>query len=215
MPPGPDRLLVISDAGLPALVASLLWPEAHEVTLWVPPLGSPVADAPGAVLSDRHLRAAEAQADLLGLAGVERGDDARVGSEPTVSRLLLLACEHAVRLGCQTVAWPTVCGEDLAALANAADRARLITRLTALESPDYGWVGVRTPLADLTDLEVAQLAVDLDAPLETLWWRTPALGSDADEAAQAPRIRWEGVLRDAAREAGFVGVPDPSTGRSA
>lgn len=202
----PARLLVISDAGLPALVTSMLWPEPEAVSLWVPPLGAPLLDSPALTVSERHVRAAEAQADLLGLSGAVRCDAAWDDRPMPVSRLLMLACGHAAATGADTVVWPAVCGADLEALAEVSDRARLVGRLWTLDSSGRT-PSVRTPLADLTAREVADLALDLDAPLEALWWRMPPDPIEADADETDLRLHWEGAVREAARAAGFVGSP--------
>jgi len=213
MRPDPDRLLVIADGGLPALVVCMLWPEPEAVSVWVPPAGTPSVECPLTLISARHIAAAEAQADILGLGGVVAGAESPGLSGPSaLSRTLLLACERAGEVGAATVVWPVVCGDDLEHLAAAADRARLLSRLWTLDNQAGETHGVRTPLADLNDAEVAELALDLDAPLETLWWRRQP-DSTAQIAAEADtRARWEGALREAARAVGAVELAGLTTG---
>ncbi|HBS29905.1 MAG TPA: hypothetical protein DEB06_10770 [Phycisphaerales bacterium] len=77
---------------------------------------------------------------------------------------------------------------------------RLFTRLAGLSGSDGATL--KAPLADLTDAQVADLALDLDAPLDTLWWRggRAESGGEAGEA----RLRWEAALAEANRDRGVL-----------
>lgn len=232
-------MLIISDGGLPALVSCMLAINPEGVVIWSPPQGSPGLDHPGARIGPQHRAAVERQADLLGLRGVEFGaplnwpSEASAAEEDDVhtlptSALLMLATAEARRLGCDDVVWPVVCGSDLDELASAAERARLVSRLSMLpthqgktRSGVPGLIRIRTPLADLTPLQVAELALDLDAPIQTCWWQpgvrpatlAEAPGADGANASQVPvwvgdsRLLWEGALRDAATTRGHAWPP--------
>lgn len=211
-----DSVLVISDGGVPALVSCMLAINPEAVVLWTPPVGSAGLDFPRALIGPAHRRAAERQADLLGLRGAELAPDLPwpQNAGPPCAAVLLMATEVAQRLGCSDVIWPVVCGADLDDLAGSAERARLVSRLTMLPRvhglegvgpPDF--VRVRTPLADLTAQQVAELALDLDAPTHTCWWRDPGAGTDAGTAAGDARLLWEGALRDASQTRGFAWPP--------
>lgn len=235
-----DSVLIISDGGLPALVSCMLAINPEAVVVWAPPPGSPGLDHPSAIVGAEHRASVERQADLLGLRGVESspaipwpcGDintqSPHAPSSLPTAALLLLATTEAHRLGCSDVIWPVVCGHDLDELATAAERARLVSRLTMLppqqgrvrlESP--GFVRVRTPLADLTPQQVAELALDLDAPTHTCWWLAsegrPLSAQPSERPSQAPkasptwvgdsRLLWEGALRDAALTRGHAWPP--------
>lgn len=114
----------------------------------------------------------------------------------------LLAALHSARsLGCERVVWPfhvhsdhqSIAGE-LERIAAAVDRAQLIGRLSLLEGTP---VVVDAPLADLTDGQLADLAIDLDAPAYLAWWWR-SLGSEpAERVAAEERRAWLPVLRDA------------------
>ena len=234
-----DSVLIISDGGLPALVSCMLAINPEGVVIWSPPQGSPGLDHPAARIGPQHRAAVERQADLLGLRGVEFGaplnwpaeaespEDGDLHTLPT-SALLMMAAEEARRLGCSDVVWPVVCGADLDELATAAERARLVSRLTMLPPHQGrtragvpGLIRIRTPLADLTPLQVAELALDLDAPVQTCWWQPGARSAPAGESqgfgepasAQVPvwvgdsRLLWEGSLRDAAATRGHAWPP--------
>lgn len=215
MRPAPENVLVICDGGLPALVCCLLAVAPEAVVAWLPPLGSPGIDHPSAEIGPDHRLAVEAQADLLGLRGVEAASLSgwEEGGLPTTA-MLLLASQAAARLGCSEVIWPIVCGGDLDELASACDRARILTQLATLP-PQQGRargqagpeVRVRVPLADLTPQQVAELALDLDGPVHSCWWRRGASASGTERQpiwVGEARLLWEGALRDAARARGYA-----------
>ena len=83
---------------------------------------------------------------------------------------------------------------DLDRIAQAADRALLAGRLAGLDATLHASPGVQveTPLLDLTDGQLADLAMDMDVPLETCWWWGGDTGHDA-QAHQA-RARWRSSL---------------------
>lgn len=223
-----DSVLLISDGGLPALVSCLLAINPEAVVAWTPPDGSPGLDHAAARIGAAHRRAVERQADLLGLRGVEAAGAGAWGQHShgmASAAMLLLATEEAQRLGCSDVIWPVVCGADLDELATSAERARLVSRLTMLPRVQGAvrsggaptLIRIRTPLADLTPIQVAELAMDLDAPIQTCWWRDPASagcgeGEREDDPASAAaagdaRLLWEGALRDASQTRGFAWPP--------
>ncbi len=147
-----EPVLVINDGTLPALLVSLMTPNAAKVTAWVP-LG-------GDVTSVRRQR------EALGYGAIVDSDES-----PDVSAMLLAAVHEAANRGVVRVLWPVYHGTDLDGLYETAERAALVTRLAALDrlgsmvdtgtpmSPE-----VEYPFADLGVLELAELAVDLDVP---------------------------------------------------
>lgn len=113
---------------------------------------------------------------------------------------LMAAAFIAAALGCDSLIWPAHAGRgdsvDIDRLAQIHDRAALIARIVSLES--RGVTGpqltILTPVADLTDLQLAELAADLAAPVDATWWATRADNSpEVDPAAS----RWEPLLLDA------------------
>lgn len=101
-----------------------------------------------------------------------------------LTAMLLTAVRAAGRLGLDRVLWP-VLGQD-AVGADAPERARLVSQLAAFDAPDGRSIRVLTPLADLTDAQVLELALDLDAPL------------DAGACVWTERERWGAAWRDVA-----------------
>jgi 7-cyano-7-deazaguanine synthase in queuosine biosynthesis len=96
------------------------------------------------------------------------------------------------------VLWPVHCGADLEAMDRALARARLVERLVNLDLPageeDEPPLRIETPLLDLSDRQIAELAADLDAPLDVCWWCLK------DGPAPCGRCggchRWEPALRE-------------------
>jgi len=172
--------------------------------VWAPRIGP---DAPAA-----HREAAVRQASLLALELIETAvdephADAAVGL--LESHLLLHAGHLAARNGCGRVVWPIQFaspGDDppeLARIAEAVDRALLASRVVTLDAAHYGLteVAIDAPFADLTDRQVAELAADMELPIETCWWWSSmgAMGSGGAEE----RDRWTEALR----AIGWAGLP--------
>ncbi len=118
---------------------------------------------------------------------------------PPVSREaheLLHAATFAAFQRFERVIWPVsaAIGDhlDLDRISAIVDRALLISRLVALDSRDHGTPGIRieTPYADFTDRQVADLAADMELPVEACWW----WGHDDPEAAQE-RERWMSAMQ--------------------
>lgn len=185
--PPRDRALLIDDAGPAALVAALLEPEPARVRLWcVRGVGAP----------SRRLDASRRRAELLGLEGVDvagtpspNADERTVGIES--ARTLLAAAARAVETDRTRVVWPAALGDDLSQMAAAADRVRAVERLLDLETdPTRAPIRFDLPLLDLTLDQVADLAIDLDAPGEGAWWcehngKAPCGACSACESWQA------------------------------
>lgn len=201
-------ILIISDGGIASLVASLMAQPSDEVALWIPPQGATTIDAPDAVIGPEHRRAAEAQADLLGLRGIDSAQQmpSVLGPQAPMCLILMMACQAAARVGMGAVVWPVVCGERGDELAAAVEIARLVERLGSV-SGRFGspWPGVELslPLADLSPVQVAELALDLDAPVQSCWW----WGEDGDGWAIEARNTWEMALRQVAETRGYPWPP--------
>jgi len=165
--PSHDRALLIDDAGPAALVASLLEPDPGRVRLWC---------IQGGPAQSRRLNASRRRAALLGLEGVDvaggpipDADERTTGIES--ARTLLAAAARAVETDRARILWPVALGDDLSQMAAAADRVRAVERLLDLETdPTRAPIRFDLPLLDLTLDQVADLAIDLDAPGEGAWW---------------------------------------------
>lgn len=113
---------------------------------------------------------------------------------------LMAAAFIAAALGCDSLVWPAHAGKgdavDIDRLAQIQDRAALIARVVSLESRGISGtpLTILTPVADLTDPQLAELAADLAAPVEAAWWADRA---GAPPRAAAALARWEPLLTDA------------------
>jgi hypothetical protein len=200
--------LVIADGGLPSLLAAAIEAERRLVggggVLLMPwATAEPAAtDQAVAVASiARFLRHDVAEPCL---APPDVGDALPPGMRDS---MCLLTALHTARLaGCERVVWPiqyhnddSSIGGDLDRIAAAVDRAQLIGRLALLESPRSGSDAVRidAPLVDLTDAQIADLAVDVDAPVYLAWWWRTLADRRAEALAAAERRAWLPALRDA------------------
>ncbi|MFG0285536.1 MAG: hypothetical protein ACF8R7_14050 [Phycisphaerales bacterium JB039] len=181
---------VLSDGDLPALICAWLAAEQG------PTLVMPAAPAGG--LPHPARRAVEAAADLL---GAELLEAPPLTAEAGPSALLLTAAAAATGTGARRLLWPVV-GENLTDMAREADRALLVSRLVALDARPAGEAAleIEAPLLDLTDSQIAEMALDLDVPIWRCWWwqalREPdKLEQPIREAAEARRDRWTTALR--------------------
>lgn len=131
--------------------------------------------------------------------------DARSRGEER-SKLLLAAGAEALRRGLSRVVWPIQLGGPggpdadrhepssawLDSIADACDRAIVCARLLSLDAEGEG-LTIQTPFVDFTDAQLADLAGDVDLPVEAAFY-----GSiDAD------RERWRKALA-------FAGLPMPA-----
>jgi hypothetical protein len=187
-----DRVLILSDGGLPSLVATAA--AASAGTAVVCPLLWERAESPTS-----RFAAVMRQAELAGLKALPplHAEPWAGASGAGVNETLALI--HAAYIGAGTgnasVLWPMHAGPgkepDLDRVALTIDRALLVTRLAAMDAPEHGCPSIRveTPYADFTDGQLAELALDLDAPVHACWWWGGQGGSAASE-----RQRWMAAL---------------------
>lgn len=189
-----ERRLIISDGGLPALVACAI--AAEEAALAEggdAPIVLPVPPPGGREVQDEALRR---QCERLRLSLLPPVLPALASSDAEgETRDLLAATYGAARAGAAVVLWPVTAWKgdaiDMDRLAQIADRALLVGRLVALDASVHGVPSIRveTPLLDLADDQVADLAADLGVPLEAVWW-----WGGADAEARRERDRWSRAL---------------------
>lgn len=201
----PSRTLVISDGSLASLVAAASAREsivsaggderaARPVLLFVPAGDETTHARRGAV--ERHaslydLEIVDATADLRG-PGAHGSFAAGLAETLTLINATYLGASK----GCDLIVWPVQFAGplDVDRVARVVDRALLVTRLASLDSVDLGRPTLRvdTPYADLTDRQLADLALDMNVPIESLWWWK--LGSKS-ELAGAEMERWVPALQ--------------------
>jgi len=178
--------LIVSDGGLASLVA--VWREiaraGHDraarpqvrvreeleaVVRGNGPGGPAVWLAPG--LSRQASAAVERQAELAGFElDVRKPSVVSTGGEGAARNALLLsACAIAIDRGLGRVVWPVHLGTEAGDRAvDVHDRANMVSHLAAIDLPRQGGVGeirIEAPLVELSDVELLDLALDLDAPV--------------------------------------------------
>ncbi|MBL4810380.1 MAG: hypothetical protein JKY43_10045 [Phycisphaerales bacterium] len=193
-----EPCLLITDAGLASLVLTAMASEQpaadnQQRTTLYPAWWTSQSDMDLRIPAID--RAVEMQADLLSLTVIRdhagypeeapsRGQQSSLGVHQT--RMLLDAATLAIELGIKRVLWPIQADETnetddaahrLDQIATAIDRALLTARLATLDAPDHGEVEVtiETPLIDLSNQQVSDLAADLNVPISSCWWIDTAL----------------------------------------
>ncbi|MFN0130986.1 MAG: hypothetical protein ACKVW3_00385 [Phycisphaerales bacterium] len=182
-----------------ALSAERNQPGGNRPIITVVPAAVPADEA-----SDR-LAAAQAQANAMVTVyepKVLSADDQTVTASAgaLATRRLVEVAQWAHARGIRRVIWPANAGADapdggvLDRVAGIIDRAALVSRLVSMDDDRAGTdcgVEIETPYADLSDREIAELMLDLDAPVWTCWW---AMGTGPRAAME--REHWRGILRD-------------------
>jgi 7-cyano-7-deazaguanine synthase in queuosine biosynthesis len=209
-------VVILADGTLGALVCAMRESAArtsmrsggtsHRGILWMPADDRPArarrlhavkrqADLAGFTLqTERQLLTADsAVARTLTAAGV--AEPSITGARTTVN--LLSALAEARAIGASQVIWPAHAGADrhgeldIDTLTLITDRALLVSQLAALDSSDAP-IRIQTPLAELTDDRLVDLALDLDAPLNAAWW---CLNEQPDPCNQCSQcLRWREAL---------------------
>lgn len=188
--------VVFCDGSLAGLVALAIEAERAQSALVVlagDPLGSVTAEDAHAARAAVHSQAQIYQCKVI------EGDYLLGGAASAAqSPVLLTAARIAVCARKRRLVWgvqyPYIGTEpDLDTIATTTDRALLISRLTSLDLWDdpeaqVPEIRIETPLIDLSDEQIADMASDLGVPWTTVWW----LGASGERARQA-RERWEPV----------------------
>lgn len=146
--------------------------------------------------------------ELVGRGLPPVGDDADPTRGESATIELVAAAYAALRAGCSRLIWPVQVDraagdrEALDHAAEACDRALLVSRLLLLDAAGapVPEVNILTPLVDLEDDQVAELALDLAIPVQSVWW----WGSQVrGEQADYERQRWTTALE----AVGWVSAP--------
>jgi hypothetical protein len=190
-----EPCLLITDAGLGSLVLTAMAAEqpSKEATRLYPAWWTSQDDMD--IRIPAIDRAIEMQADLLSLQLIRdragypeeagpRSNPASLGTHQT--RMLLDAATLAIELGIKRVIWPIRVADpshtsdeaaDLDHIATAIDRALLAARLATLDAQEHGGIEViiETPIVDLTNHELSDLAADLNVPINSCWWSDATL----------------------------------------
>jgi hypothetical protein len=186
--------MLLVDGSLNSLVAAAM---LHEGRLLAGEGGGSFAWLLGAAAMQR---AAEAICGAFQLQVVAKSDaSASSAAEPGSSIVVLAGTTAAARLGCARLIWPVhgarpdARGDlDLDVIAESIDRATLIGRLASLDARSE--IEVQIPFVDLTDRQIADLAVDMGVDPAMCWW---AAASKSSPESLAERRRWSMALREA------------------
>lgn len=204
----PEHVLVMVDGDLPSVVAAA---NARETALRAGAAPRGPALWPALDPADPRHDAVRALAHALGLDLLpRRSTSVRMPGVPISPSLLLFdACTDAAVDGRSEVLWPAKLPPgaahapdglpDLDLISRAVDRALLVTRLMALDAGLHGQpsLHVEAPFVDLTDRQLADLAVDLAAPVHRCWWWGGGGGGGGTPEALAQRDRWMPALQAA------------------
>lgn len=204
--------LVITDGGIGGLLAC--WAEGVCVGPRPRSAGRGAVPAPVGFFAPLvpptpgALAAAARQAELCHLSDmiVREAPAASQAPDPFAwTRLLLDAAAEASRRGITRIVWPIHAGgpgpdADLDAVAAACDRAMLVAHLAELDLPSAPRID--TPYADYTDRQMAEIALDMDAPLIAAWWCQER--GDRPCGSCGACLRWSAAF-DAARRGATPG----------
>lgn len=195
-----DPCLLISDAGLGSLVLAAMASEqsCKDLTRIYPAWWTSQTDMD--IRIPAIDRAIQMQGDLLSLQVIAdhagypedatpRSAQSSIGTHQT--RMLLDAATLAMQLGLKRVVWPIRAigpsrsenSEELIYhIGVAIDRALLTARLATLDAQEHGGVEVtiETPIVDLTNHELSDLAADLNVPINACWWTDTSLPDAAE-----------------------------------
>lgn len=206
-PKGPT--LIITDGGMPAMLAAAIEAErcacAGEGGGGGPAVLMPWIVSP--TLAEAQLTAITSQARFFKQDHLEPAPirDFAIGtSDAFCDTLALLAAVEVARANaCVRIVWPahahatdeSLAG-DLDRIGATVDRALLVSRLAMLDTPhapDTHELTIETPFVDLTDAQIVDLVIDLDAPPYLCWWWRQGEG-EAEQAAAAERAIWRAAL---------------------
>lgn len=197
-PVGTPRCLIIADGTVATVVAAWIEgacrPTAAETGAEKPAATLPSSRSVGPLLwrpaglpEAAHAGVAEL-AERCHASAIVDGGVAWGTTGLAASALLLAAGEEAVARGIERVIWPVqFAGEltddaRLTRVTEALDRSLLAGRLLSVDAPSPGLV-IETPLVELTDVQLLDLAGDTDAPLSCAAWQvTAGQGASSGEA---------------------------------
>jgi len=193
---GVSDCVVLCDGSLPGLVALAIEAERAESAPLVI-AGNPIGGVSSADTQAAR-EAVRAQAEVYNAPMIDGAYLLGGPASHDQSPAILASARITATVGRRRLVWgiqfPYLGSEpDLDAIATTVDRTMLIARLASLDlwdDPDakVPEVLIETPLIDLSDEQVADLASDLSVPWQTVWW----LGAPGEQARE-DRSRWESV----------------------
>ncbi len=119
--------------------------------------------------------------------------DVTVSPKRGTSGKLIAVGEAAAAAGIPKIIWPVRVRPGrwrVREAATAMDRALLVERLISLDASELGLaeMSIETPMVDLDDEQLAELAADMAVSLDLCWW----WGGEGESAAQA-RDHWRAI----------------------
>lgn len=205
----PERTLILVDGGLAAFVACAAFSEERALAAAAAGEGTPAVEgfalAYPANGAGHPLRAAAVKrhAVFAGLTALfPRPTASKHASEGHAETLDLIAAAYiAAEHRCTRIIWPVsaAVGENISLdlLASITDRAMLVARLVAIDpaAAHVSELHIETPYSDLTDRQIADLAIDAGVPIEMCWWHRPEIPEALiDQHAERDRLRWLAAL---------------------
>ncbi len=193
---------ILADGSLTSVIACAMLKESLTASESSPDSAGLVIALPPASPTSPFIDAARLQAQAYDLPFTELAPERATDLTPgeAESRALLTAVHAAARARCDAIIWPVSAagpgGINLDRVAACADRALLVGRLVAIDAAEHGLPGltVTIPFIDLSDRQIADLALDMAVPIETCWWNRFGGPSAAED-----RKRWLAALRAAGR----------------
>lgn len=179
-----ERCLVICNGSIPATIA--LWREAVCRPSATTGAAKPIVWTPSA-LTGAASAAVKRVAAICGIDTIVTGTASAPPNEQGAAwnAMLLAAGAEAMRHNVSRIVWPVhVEGHDEAAhderrqeaITKAFDRALLAARLLSVDAVPPSTGIIETPFVDLNDVQLLDLAADLDAPVGAAWWCERGVG---------------------------------------
>lgn len=210
-----DRCVILTDAGIESLLACAMASEQQQIAAADPSILLPACWSwDGHDEIDLLISAIDpAIIQQAGLFGLDIFPDQALYPPDDIalhtvaergllqSRMLLEAAHLALRSGIRRVVWPVramhpgrteTMTQMVDEIATLIDRALLASRLVSLDaSPDTAVeVVIETPFVDLSNEQIAEMALDIAAPIDACWWHN----ARSLERAQAEQRFWSSPL---------------------
>ncbi len=202
-----EQCLILTDADAESLLATAMASEQQSISSTDPSMLIPAWWGANDTDLDLVLSALEPaarkHADIFGLQVLaehaiyppESSDPSPISLHANQTRMLFDAAYLAIQLGLKRLVWPVRIPmnhpDRIKGIGDALDRAMLVSRLVSIDADESTApeIIIETPFIDLTDAQIADLAMDLAIPLESCWWASAQDLPLAQSCANA----WQGM----------------------
>lgn len=202
-----EQCLILTDADAESLLATAMASEQQSISSTDPSMLIPTWWGANDTDLDLVLSALEPaarkHADIFGhqlladhaIYPPESPDSSSISLHANQTRMLLDASYLAIQLGLKRVVWPIRIPmnhpDRIKGIGDALDRAMLVSRLVSIDADETTApeVIIETPFIDLSDAQIADLAMDMAIPLESCWWANAQDLPLAQSCAKA----WQGM----------------------